>query len=100
MLKRLQFAVQDKFFKVITEEGLLVGVSTYEVNAETRKKARERWRAFCDSMGFVRLSDENDFDPHGQIFEESIAIRDPAPNGGWLDMSKETALKILAMGMP
>lgn len=98
MLKRLQFAVQDKFFKVITEETLVT--NTYEVNAETRKKARERWRAFCDSMGFVRLSEENDFDPHGQIFEESVAVRDPATGGGWLDMSKETALKILAMGMP
>jgi len=65
-------------------------------------KAHVKWHQTCDSLGIERLKrmGEDEFDPDGQILEESIVLLDPAFYGTWLEMPKETAEKILVMGMP
>ena len=87
LMQRLQFSVQDKFFRIIME-------NTHEVNDETRKRSQERWKTYCDSIGFVSLIEG----VHPR--EGWVAIRDPSPWGVRLEMIKETALKILSMGLP
>ncbi|NBT57265.1 hypothetical protein EBT16_00615 [bacterium] len=64
--------------------------------------AHLKWNELCDSLEIERMRelDEDEFELHGAILEESVVVNDPALYGAWVQIPKETALKILAIGMP
>lgn len=64
-------------------------------------RLREEWAGLCSEIGITPLQDgTHDFEPPGEIFEESVTVYDPVPGGAWLEMSRDTALKILTLGIP
>lgn len=72
-------------------------------SADNRKhiiKAHVKWHETCASIGMERLKKmgEDRFDPKGEMLENSVVVMDPALYGAWLQISKETAEKILALG--
>lgn len=56
-----------------------------------RRKVHQRWIRLCESIGIDRIIV---IDPN----ESHVVICDP--EGSWLQMTEETALKILTLGMP
>lgn len=55
------------------------------------------WDDLCNRNDIRQFEDEEyDWDISGNVFEETVVI--PNPFIGWLEMSKETALKILVLG--
>jgi hypothetical protein len=62
-------------------------------------KAFEDWENLCDRLGITRR-EHPDYEPGGQVFEDFIALDDPSPAGESLEISNETALKILTLGLP
>jgi hypothetical protein len=60
------------------------------------------WADKCESLGIRRCerSRKKPESVFGQVFEESVVVNDPEPSGHWLEMSRETALKLLAIGLP
>lgn len=62
-------------------------------------KAFEEWEKLCDRLGIIRR-EHPDYEPGGQVFEDFIGLDDPSPAGESLEISNETALKILTLGLP
>lgn len=61
--------------------------------------ALESWERLCDRLDITRV-EHTDYEPGGQVFEDFVALDDPSPAGNSLEMTKETALKILTLGLP
>lgn len=61
--------------------------------------AFENWERLCDQLGIIR-TENPDYEPGGGVFEDFIALDDPSPAGESLEISNETALKILTLGLP
>lgn len=92
-VRRLQEILKDKFW-VLTAfgGGLTIGFD----------KTHKRWMSYCEGFG-IKAShlSYRDLDDHmGHAFEEFVVVSDPSPGGTWLEMNRETALKILAIGLP
>jgi len=68
--------------------------------SEQLNRASSKWGQFCRAMGIDMANHQQDYDYGGQILEELDALADPCPNGLWLEMSHETAEKILTLGLP
>ena len=83
-LKKLSHILEQKFWEV--------------AGATVSAPARDRWREKCESLGIRRYT--GIFEDDHQIFEEFVVVIDPYPGGNWLEMTKETAEKILSIGMP
>lgn len=69
---------------------------------EANVKSAEKWN-ICLGSEIGRFNYPNyDWDINGNVFEEIVVIPDPAGISGeyWLEMSKDTALKVLALGLP
>ena len=58
------------------------------------------WGRLCDSLDITRLADCADYGPNGQVLEDLVVVVDPCPGGMWLEMTHDTARKILVLGMP
>lgn len=56
-----------------------------------REKVRRRWIQLCESIGIKRSFD------YPEEIQGSVVVCDP--EGNWLRMTEETALKILTLGM-
>jgi len=92
-LGKLARLLEEKYWELI------------EGNTFRSRTARNRWSRKCKSLG-IRKSDctmeepETIDQPHGQVFEEFVVVLDPCPDGRWLEMTRETAERILAIGIP
>lgn len=62
-------------------------------------RTASRWRGLCRSLEIRPLDESYDYEPGGQILEELVVVSDPNPAGMWLEMTHETAEKILALGL-
>lgn len=87
-LNKLERILNDKFLDVLSR------FSPREMD-----KVFKTWEYICDSLKITRL-DHEDCEPGGHVFEEYVVIEDPSPGGSWLEMTHETALKILTLGIP
>lgn len=63
-------------------------------------RAASRWRGLCRSLDIRTLDESYDYEPRGQVLEELAVVTDPNPAGMWLEMTHETADKILTLGFP
>jgi hypothetical protein len=90
-LRKLKKTVCDKWDSLYPASGPLED-----------KKSIVRWEQYCDGLGIGRLKKKDglEFEYRGEILEESVVITDPVLYGDWLEIPKETALTILALGMP
>lgn len=96
-LPKLKKTVWDKW------ESLFLSASgPLADNGRNLIKSIVRWEQYCDGLGIGRLKrkDGFEFDHWGEILEEYVVITDPVLYGDWLEIPKETALRILALGMP
>jgi hypothetical protein len=95
-LKRLNRILFLRWVETTDEFGTLAD------NGRQIIKAHVKWHETCHSLGIELLKrmGEDEFDPDGQILEESIVLMDPSFYGMWLEMPKETAEKLLILGMP
>lgn len=93
-LKKLNMILWKKWNSIMDEHFMRPGKHVV--------KAHFRWREVCDSLEIERTQEmgECEFDPRGEILEDSVVVNDPALYGAWVQIPKETALKILAIGMP
>lgn len=59
-------------------------------------EARDKWDRMCESLGIRRCGG------HTPRFtdEELVIVVDPYTGGNWLEMTEETAEKILTLGFP
>ena len=62
-------------------------------------RTASRWRGLCRSLDIRALDESYDYEG-SLILEELVIVTDPNPAGMWLEMTRETALKILALGLP
>jgi len=62
-----------------------------------RNRIEKEWTRLCLELGMTRMEEALDT---AQVFEELVVVHDPMPGGEWLEMSHDTALKILTMGIP
>jgi len=90
-LRKLQKTVSDKWDSLYPASGPLAD-----------NKSIVRWEQYCDGLGIGRIKKKDglEFDHWGEILEEYVVITDPVLYGDWLEIPKETAEKILALGMP
>jgi hypothetical protein len=95
-LKRLNRILFLRWVETTDEFGTLADNGRHII------KAHVKWHQICESLGIERLKrmGEDEFDPDGQMLEESIVLMDPAFYGTWLQIPNETAEKILVIGMP
>lgn len=94
-LKKLNETLRDKWLH-ITEECF-----QQKYNGNHAVNAHLRWHELCDSLEIERMNaTEDEFLHHGEILEESVVVNNPAIEGSWIQMPKETATKILAIGIP
>lgn len=94
-LRKLNEILQERFWDEADQSQIVD-------DAEHDKMMHHWWAEKCHPLG-IRKRDRNQEEPEntlGQIFEESVVVNDPEPSGHWLEMSRETALKILAIGLP
>jgi hypothetical protein len=84
-LSRLRQLLEDKYWEVAEQ-------TSFE------DTSRSLWLEKCELLGIKKADEKVDFP--GQIFEETVLVIDPCPSGTWLEMTKETAEKILAIGFP
>jgi hypothetical protein len=94
-LPKLKKTVWDKWESLSASEPLAD-------NGRDLVKSIVRWEQYCDGLGIGRLKKKDglEFEYRGEILEESVVITDPVLYGDWLEIPKETALTILALGMP
>lgn len=59
-------------------------------------RAASRWRGACQTLGIITLEEDRSVGPGGTVFAERVVVADPNPAGMWLEMTHETAEKILA----
>ena len=59
-----------------------------------------KWRELCDSLGATVSNISDELEYPGQVFEEIVVVADPSQSGIWLEMTHETAIKILTLGLP
>lgn len=100
--KRLKEVLMDRWAEMYRESVWNAYGKTIERNAYEKQLARaaSRWRGLCRSLEIRPLDDSYDYEPGGQILEELVVVSDPNPAGMWLEMTHDTAEKILALGLP
>lgn len=87
-LKKLSRILHERYWEVVDGTG-----RDYDL-------ARSLWLEKCESMGIEPHQASIEEQDYGQVFEESVVVIDPNPRGTWLEMNRETALKVLAIGLP
>lgn len=96
-LKPLRDALADRWAKTYRETVReLPGVHA----TKQLGRAASRWRGLCQSLDIQAIDGLHDYETGGQILEELVVVTDPNPAGMWLEMSHETAEKILTLGLP
>lgn len=92
-LRKIRKHIEDKW-DALSEGG--------QCNSRNLEESITRWQNYCERLGIGRLkkTDGFDFEFWGESLEESVVIIDPVLYGDWLEISNETAMKILTMGMP
>lgn len=101
-LKRLKKVLMDRWAEMYRESVWGTYGKTIARNAYEKQlgQTASRWRGLCRSLEIRATTEFQDIEPGGQIFEELVVVSDPNPAGMWLEMTHETAEKILALGMP
>ena len=89
-LNKLQDIIFRRFQQTIMECFPDLKKGTF-LSSVGRKKVHQRWIQLCESIGIGRIIV---IDPN----ESHVVICDP--EGSWLQMAEETALKILVLGIP
>jgi hypothetical protein len=88
-----------KRFERLLDENLEALANFYGISAAERKELDLAWNDVCGRLEIKR--DQNS--PAGECVLDELELvvaADPHPDGIWLEMNKETALMILALGMP
>lgn len=86
--KRLDKLIQERFPKVRSSS------ATIFLSSPSRRHIKEEWSKLCKNLEIQRVVDWD------QSLKDKVVVHDPMPDGDWLIMSQETALKILTLGMP
>jgi hypothetical protein len=93
--KKLQDIIEKRFGRLLDEQ---LGAPDRFASATKRKEFDAAWNDVCG-----RLEIKRDQEAAGKCVLDELELvvaADPHPDGIWLEMKKETALKILALGMP
>lgn len=94
-LERLREVLGERWVEMYRESVREQGIHSTKQLGRTAS----RWRGLCRSLD-IRALDES-YDYEGSLFlEELVIVTDPDPTGMWLEMSHETAEKILTLGLP
>jgi hypothetical protein len=83
-LKKLDLVVKEAYHSIWAG-----AARDYGSWSKTMSRTLERWQHICMELG-IKMYDER--------FELPVTVRDPA--GGRLMMTRETAKKVLVLGMP
>lgn len=94
-LERLNRLLDDKWREVYDARSHL----RISIQAIT---AHSAWKDTCRSLQVWEFHSREPFDfaYPGQMFEETVVVLNPDPNGVFLEMTHETADKILTLGIP
>lgn len=88
--RRLDRLVRERFPDPPRVRG--AGYTTF-LSSTGREKVEKEWTALCSDIGILRITEH-------ERPVEPVVVHDPMPEGEWLEMSEETATKILTLGMP
>ena len=94
--KKLQDIIEKRFGRLLDEQ---LGAPGRFASATKRKEFDAAWSDVCGRLEIKR----DQTGPAGECVLDELDLvvaADPHPDGIWLEMKKETALKILALGMP
>ena len=93
---KLRKIIAKRFERLLDE---LLDTPGKFASATKRKELDLAWGDVCGRLEIKRNREA----PAGECVLEELELvvaADPHPDGIWLEMNKETALKILALGMP
>lgn len=62
-----------------------------------RNRVEKEWTGLCLELGIARMEEVLE---EARAFEDLVVVHDPMPGGEWLEMSHDTALKLLTLGIP
>ena len=94
-LERLNHLLFNKWRSIYDEREHL-GISLQAI------AAHQTWKDTCKSLDVWEFQSNGycDFEYPGQMFEETVLVLNPDPNGTFLEMTHETADKMLTLGLP
>ena len=95
-LERLREVLGERWVEMYRESVREQGIHATKQLGRTAS----RWRGLCRSLDILAIEEVEDIEPGGQTFKEFVIVTDPNPTGMWLEMSRETAEKILTLGLP
>lgn len=94
-LERLREVLGERWVEMYRESVREQGIHATKQLGRTAS----RWRGLCRSLDIQALDESYDYEGP-LVLEELVIVIDPNPAGMWLEMTHETAEKILTLGLP